>query len=169
MAAVSSLRCQGALIWMFLNLLRITVAKPAALQSITTEVINNYTLSIPINFLPSFICLPKYPLTYQSTFRLNYLHTQQLYYPPLLTLPPTVPTAPSFHSSSSQELWRHNLVGVRCIRQLGGWSWNRRTSSTWPQDRPQGDPPSKNIPLTALQWKWSWSPIKRIKELVKCS
>ena len=42
-AAVSPLRCEGALIiiWMILNLLPVTMAVPAALQSITTEVTDN--------------------------------------------------------------------------------------------------------------------------------
>ena len=34
-----------------------------------------------------------------------------------------------------------NAAGVRCIRKLGWWSWNRWASPTWAQGRPQGDYP----------------------------
>ena len=52
-AAVSSLRCEGALIiiWMILNLLPVTMAVPAALQSITTEVTDNIPTYLP-TYLP---------------------------------------------------------------------------------------------------------------------
>ena len=118
-AAVSPLRCEGALIiiWMILNLLPVTMAVPAALQSITTEVTDNipsyFNTNLPTRGLYSTFSKCNWnTLTYSPDFFWSTISTRQC-----------------------------NAAGVRCIRKLGWWSWNRWASPTWAQGRPQGDHP----------------------------
>ena len=96
-AAVSPLRCEGALIiiWMILNLLPVTMAVPAALQSITTEVTDNipsyFNTNLPTRGLYSTFSKCNWnTLTYSPDFFWSTISTRQC-----------------------------NAAGVRCIRKLG--------------------------------------------------
>ena len=96
-AAVSPLRCEGALIiiWMILNLLPVTMAVPAALQSITTEVTDNipsyFNTNLPTRGLYSTFSKCNWnTLTYSPDFFWSTISTRQC-----------------------------NAAGVRCFRKLG--------------------------------------------------
>ena len=96
-AAVSPLRCKGALIiiWMILNLLPVTMAVPAALQSITTEVTDNipsyFNTNLPTRGIYSTFSKCNWnTLTYSPDFFWSTISTRQC-----------------------------NAAGVRCIRKLG--------------------------------------------------
>ena len=46
--------------------------------------------------------------------------------------------------------FQHNVQGVRCVRNLDGWSRDRGASPAWGQDWPTGETNLHDCPLTWL-------------------